>query len=153
MPAPIKHPDLRTGHPTSSLKNLEPTGITYEIPSTPDTLAEDGKEAWQALWIFGQGAYHPTGDYLVLKRYCELLDRRKEILDKIEESGWVGIGHKGQEVVSPLAKVLQDTEDRLDKLERLLGLTPEARLRLMIGGVRAKSELDEFRDSLIDEDE
>lgn len=152
-----KHPDLKQGRPNHAMRPVGSTTVAnYDVPSPPDTLSELTKEIWSALWQYGQGAYHPTGDYLVIKRYCEYLDRRQMFLDHLEKGGldaWISTGSKGNEMPSAIARQLATTEESLDKLERLLGLTPEARIRLMIGGAKAVSELDEFRQTLIDDEE
>ncbi|MBE80942.1 MAG: phage terminase small subunit P27 family [Gemmatimonadetes bacterium] len=138
-----KPTDLRTGHSTT-LPEFRPNPTAVETPQAPQTLKSHGKHLWAELWDAGRNFYQPKTDSLVLERYCNLQERRKELLEIIEAEGWLAVGSTGQTVTHPAAKLLAEVEGRLSPLEDRLGLNPESRLRLGISSVEHQSKLDAF---------
>ena len=138
-----KPADTRTGH-TTTLPEFRPNPVAVEAPDAPPSLKTHGKHLWAALWDAWRNFYQPATDSLVLERYCNLQELRKELLDVIENEGWMTIGSTGQTVAHPAAKLLSEVEGRLSPLEDRLGLNPESRLRLGISSVEHQSKLDAF---------
>jgi len=118
--------------------------ISFEIPPAPDHLGPVGVEVWEDVWSFGENVYNVQSDHYIVERYASMQDRRQAILVDIAQSGYLVVGSQGQDVLNPLARVLQDLETKLVALEDRLGLSPEARLRLGITAAEHKSRLDEF---------
>lgn len=117
--------------------------IPYEPPPPPEHLGQFGALVWREVWALGEGVYNTTSDVYVIERYATLQERRRRLLDQIGDD-YLGVGSQGQDVLNPLVRVVQDIEGKLGALEAVLGLSPEARLRLGISAAEAKSKLDEF---------
>ncbi|MEU5693857.1 phage terminase small subunit P27 family [Actinosynnema sp. NPDC020468] len=107
-------------------------------PRTPATLGDTGREVWRGVWAAGAGAFNPRTDRMVIQRYCELHDRRAELLAVIGQDGLMTTGSMGQAVMHPALRFVESTEKELRAIEAVLGLSLEARLRLGL----AANELD-----------
>jgi P27 family predicted phage terminase small subunit len=83
---------------------------------------------------------------LIIERYCQLQERRQELLALIEADGWVTTGSQNQMVSHPAAKLLDSIEGRLGPIEDRIALNPEARLRLGITSVEHNTKLERFLD-------
>lgn len=146
----IKHPDKREGNPRHALTPTPPPPtnlIPVEVPECPVDLGTAGSHLWAELWTFGHGAYNPRSDRHVVARYCQLTERRADMLARLDDEGWTTTGSQGQEVAHPLARMIEALEQRLVTLEDRLGLNPEARIRLNIQSENLrKSALDAFLD-------
>ncbi len=66
------------------------------------------------------------------------------MLTELNDEGMTTVGSRGQMVLNPKQRVLQDIEQKLVALEDRLGLSPESRLRLGISAVEHKSKLEAF---------
>jgi P27 family predicted phage terminase small subunit len=84
------------------------------------------------------GAYSPETDRNVITRYCELHDRRADLLALVESDGFMSEGYNGQPVAHPMLRYVESTEKELRSIETAIGFTPESRLRLGIVAAEAR---------------
>ena len=105
------------------------------------------------MWKAGGTGYVPEFDRDVIERYVDYLLRRAAVLaelDKVDpddEDGFGGMivkGSQGQPVANPLLRVLERIDRQLGILEKTLGRSPEARVRLGLGIAHVMDELDQF---------
>ena len=123
----------------------EPENLaTQQLPPVPTHLTRKGKDVWRSVWAAGGDAYSVLTDANVIERYATLHDRRDELLTMLSDEGMVSVGSQGQQVLHPAARYIADVEKAMLGLEAVLGLTPEARLRLGISAIEKESKLDQF---------
>ncbi|MFB7675587.1 phage terminase small subunit P27 family [Kitasatospora purpeofusca] len=133
-----KSPEQRTGHPSAAQNEAAPVVYEGRAPRVPAHLGKAGKEAWRTVWSAGQGAYSPETDRYVILRYCELHDRRAELLAVVAADGLMSEGYNGQPVAHPMLRYVESTEKELRSIETVIGFTPEARMRLGIVAAEAR---------------
>ncbi|MFF2039386.1 phage terminase small subunit P27 family [Kitasatospora sp. NPDC058170] len=133
-----KSPEQRTGHPSAAQSEAAPVVYEGRAPRVPAHLGKTGKEAWRTVWSAGQGAYSPETDRYVILRYCELHDRRAELLAVVAADGLMSEGYNGQPVAHPMLRYVESTEKELRAIETVIGFTPEARMRLGIVAAEAR---------------
>ncbi|MFF7990344.1 phage terminase small subunit P27 family [Kitasatospora xanthocidica] len=133
-----KSPDTRTGHPSAALNDPAPVVHEGRAPRVPAHLGKVGREAWRTVWTAGQGAYSPETDRYIILRYCELQDRRAELLAVVAADGFMSEGYNGQPVAHPMLRYVESTEKELRSIETAIGFTPEARMRLGIVAAEAR---------------
>jgi P27 family predicted phage terminase small subunit len=120
----------------------------------PAHLGDEGREVWRQVWAAGAGAYNPRTDRFVIARYCELHDRRAELLAVIEADGLTTEGSTGQTVMHPALRHVETTEREMRAIEAVLGLSLESRLRLgLAAGALEKTTLADILGGGDDEDE
>jgi P27 family predicted phage terminase small subunit len=145
-----KNPDNRKGAQPAVKRADTRVAVSVDIPAVPDSIAaqDGGEELWNSLWVFGQSAYHPVGDYHVMKRFVEMTLRRDELAEYLATHGYTDIGSQGQSVQRVEARLLTEVERALVNLEDRLGLNPRYRVELL--GVAAetvaKSKFDQWKD-------
>lgn len=134
-----KNPELRTGNANAAAVP-EPAPVVYEgrAPRVPGHLKTAGREVWRAVWSAGMGAFSPESDRNIILRYCELHDRRADLLAAVEADGLMTVGSTGQPVVHPAMRYVESTEKELRAIESTIGFTPEARLRLGLVAAEAR---------------
>lgn len=123
-------------------------GAGWDLPPlgvAPDHLGPAGLAAWAIMercaWICG-----PDG--MMAQLFADLLDRRAQ-LHRLVDADPLVKGSTGQLRLNPAASFLLSTEVELEKLARLLLLTPDDRQRLGVGATgrqAAKSKLEELLD-------
>jgi P27 family predicted phage terminase small subunit len=89
----------------------------------------------------------PATDTATVERYAALHQEHDELRDLIEQHGRLSRGSMGQEVSHPYIEQMRVIEDRLTKLESILGIGPLHRARLGIAVAVAgkeSSKLDEL---------
>jgi P27 family predicted phage terminase small subunit len=119
--------------------------VTALQPATslaPAHLTEQSQQLWhklrsEAFWI-------SNTDESNLQFLCEKLDRRAEIIAKLQASDFVLYTDKNYAYANPLVGMLSTIEVEITKLFSLLGLTPTDRTRLGVAEVRARTALDEL---------
>jgi P27 family predicted phage terminase small subunit len=114
--------------------------VSTEIPPAPDSLNEFGRSVWAFVWT--KAPVKPS-DALVVERFCQLHQHRRNLLIVLEDEGLSTTGSQGQTVMHPLFRALMVVEPQIGKLEQVLGLSPEARARLNIADT-LDDELDQF---------
>ena len=135
----------RQGH-GSTVPEFKPNFEPVSVPPHPKSLKSYGKKLWCEIWYAGRNAYQVETDALIIERYCQLQERRRELLALVENEGYVTQGSQGQLVSHPAVKILDSVEGRLGPIEDRLGLSPESRLRLGISSVEHTSKLAAFLD-------
>jgi P27 family predicted phage terminase small subunit len=108
----------------------------------PEHLSPATQELWNSLretafWI-------SNTDQPTLLLLCEKLDRRSEIIAKLQNSDYVLFTDKNYAYANPLVGMLSTIETEITKLFSLLGLTSTDRTRLGIAEVKARSALDDL---------
>jgi len=141
-----KDPSIKQGHahgPIIKAPAKAPTAWSG-CPKVPDSITD--ADRWDRIWNFGGpgGAYDTTGDLEIVTRYCQLLERREQLLEILTAEGYLSEGSKGQEVQHPAVRILDGIEGRLGPIEDRLGLNPSSRLSLIITSSDVKSKLDSF---------
>lgn len=141
-----KAPELRQGHANEGPAAGESVAVTplEEAPPAPEHLDRNGRFLWDEVWQAGGSFYQVHTDGATIERYCSLQSRRLTILAALENEGWLSVGSQGQEILHPLARVLNDIEGKLVALEDRLGLSPQARMNLGISAAAAQNALDDF---------
>ncbi|MFF4408126.1 phage terminase small subunit P27 family [Streptomyces sp. NPDC001404] len=104
----------------------------------PASLGPVGKEIWRNVWSAGHGAFSPETDRNLILRYCELYDRRADLLSAVDSDGLMSVGSTGQPAVHPAMRYVESTEKELRAIETAIGYTPESRMRLGIVAAEAR---------------
>lgn len=144
----VTHPALRSENRGDKYE-LAPVVSVGDVPAVPEDWSERftpeqcalGVEVWEAVWSFGGTAYTPENDYILISRYVEMHIRRKVFIDQIEQDGWVIPGQKGEPRIHPASGPLERLEKTMFDIEKEIGLTVSARIRL---GLLKLEEEDEF---------
>jgi P27 family predicted phage terminase small subunit len=145
-----KNPDNRKGAQPAVKRADTRVAASVDVPAVPASIAAQngGAELWEALWMFGQSAYHPVGDFHIVKRFVEMTLRRDELAAYLDAHGYTDVGSQGQMVQRVEARLLTEVERALVNLEDRLGLNPRYRVELL--GVAAetvaKSKFDQWKD-------
>ena len=126
---PRKNPNSIAGKRQEAPLQLVPRGL--EPPPAPTGLLSRSRELWDRYWrsAIAANVERASADLAPIERwirYCDEWDRafagfRRERLVE---------GSTGQQVASPLWRVLMDLEGKIRGLESELGMTPLARARL-----------------------
>ena len=125
---------------------IKPLSLVVALPQShiapPEHLTKSRKELWVSIkkvawWI------SPT-DETNLLLLCEKLDRRAELIAKLQDSDFVLYTDRGYAYANPLVGMLSTIENEITKQFSLLGLTPADRTRLGVGEVKAASALDKL---------
>lgn len=118
------------------------TTIPQATAKAPEHLSPASQELWKrlretAFWI-------SNTDQSSLQLLCEKLDRRNELVAKLQSSDFVLFTDKGYAYANPLVGMLSTIETEITKLFSLLGLTSTDRTRLGVAEVKARSALDDL---------
>lgn len=118
------------------------TTIPQATAKAPEHLSPASQELWKrlretAFWI-------SSTDQSSLQLLCEKLDRRNELVAKLQSSDFVLFTDKGYAYANPLVGMLSTIETEITKLFSLLGLTSTDRTRLGVAEVKARSALDDL---------
>ena len=131
-PKPIEQKRL-IGNPG---KRAMPSGLPmveggYVEPQRPLDFA--GMQLWQAAMTTGGNWIARNSDTQLLLMVCEQMDRRTDLIAKIEETQeW------------RLYRALHDLEKMISTNLSMLGFTPADRTRLGLAEVKTASKLDEL---------
>ena len=139
-----KPPHLRQGNANPGPSAPVQVVPVDNVPPAPAHLDRNAQLIWDEVWMAGGSFYEARTDSPTIERYASLQSRRIFIMAAIEKEGWLTLGSQGQEVLHPLARVLNEIEGKLVALEDRLGLSPQARMNLGISAAAAKSALDTF---------
>jgi hypothetical protein len=135
MPNPPKPAELKRqlGNPGKRAmpKPLEYVEGGYIEPVRPLEFA--GKQLWDSAMTTGQNWIARNSDTQLLLMVCEQMDRRTDLISKIEETQeW------------RLYRALHDLEKMISTNLSLLGFTPSDRTRLGLAEVKAASKLEQL---------
>jgi P27 family predicted phage terminase small subunit len=148
MPAgrPRKPTELKRAQGNPGKRPLQPLASVTVIPQASEKAPEHLTPASQELWkrLRDTAFWLSNTDQSALQLVCEKLDRRNEIIAKLQNSDFVLLTDKGYAYANPLVAMLSNVETEITKLFSLLGLTPTDRTRLGVAEVKAQSALDEL---------
>jgi hypothetical protein len=135
MPNPPKPAELKRqlGNPGKRAmpKPLEYVDGGYTNPVRPLEFA--GQQLWDSAMTTGQNWIARNSDTQLLLLVCEQMDRRTNLISKIEETQeW------------RLYRALHDLEKMISTNLSLLGFTPSDRTRLGLAEVKAASKLEQL---------
>jgi hypothetical protein len=135
MPNPPKPAELKRqlGNPGKRAmpKPLEYVDGGYTEPVRPLEFA--GQQLWDSAMTTGQNWIARNSDTQLLLLVCEQMDRRTNLISKIEETQeW------------RLYRALHDLEKMISTNLSLLGFTPSDRTRLGLAEVKAASKLEQL---------
>jgi hypothetical protein len=135
MPNPPKPAELKRqlGNPGKRAmpKPLEYVDGGYTNPVRPLDFA--GQQLWDSAMTTGQNWIARNSDTQLLLLVCEQMDRRTNLISKIEETQeW------------RLYRALHDLEKMISTNLSLLGFTPSDRTRLGLAEVKAASKLEQL---------
>lgn len=126
MPRPPKTADRRVRKDRARpLENL-PETVDLEIPAPPNGLLKATKDEWNELWDRPIASTFGSESLPALRRLFEMRDLRRRLLKVLPSEGYFTTGSRGQTVVSPGVKLIQDLESQIVALEDRFGLTPKA---------------------------
>lgn len=118
------------------------TPLPQVTSKAPEHLSEPQKKLWTALR--SHAVWIADTDQPSLQLLCEKLDRRDEIIAKLQTSDPILYTDKGYAYANPLVGMLSTIETEITKLFSLLGLTPTDRTKLGVAEVKARSVLDDL---------
>lgn len=135
MPNPPKPLELKKqlGNPGKRAmpKPLEQVEGGYVAPFRPLEFA--GKQLWDAAMTTGGNWIARNSDTQLLMLVCEQMDRRTDLIAKIEETQeW------------RLYRALHDLEKMISSNLGMLGFTPADRTRMGVAEVKVASKLEEL---------
>lgn len=146
MPRKQRNPALNAGHETSLSLAERTTGARTMVrdasdprPEPPMLLDSTAMRVWHALWDTLDGFLQPS-DMFAMARYCKCIAHIEHLEDVIEENGW----EDAQGRRSGTSSTWNDLQKLASQLESVIGLSPEARLRLGAAPVEAKDDLGDF---------
>ena len=148
MPAgrPPKPTEMKrkTGNPGK--RPLSALATVTTLPQASEIAPAHLSLKSQQLWVtLRQTAFWISNtDQSNLLLLCEKLDRRDELVAKLQASDFVLYTDKGYAYANPLVGMLSTIETEITKQFSLLGLTPTDRTRLGVAEVKARSALDEL---------
>ena len=143
---PPKPTELKRAQGNPGKQKLPKLANVVPLPQVtskaPDHLSERQQKLWSdlrshAIWI-------ADTDQPMLQLLCEKLDRRNELIAKLENSDEILYTDKGYAYANPLVGMLSTIETEITKLFSLLGLTPTDRTKLGVAEVKARSVLDDL---------
>lgn len=116
------------------------------LPSVKDDVPEQLGPAGRAMWelIVGECKWLAESDRGAVVVLCEKIDRRQDLIVRLEASDFVLYTDKGYVYANPLMSMLSGIENEIVKLMSLLGLTPADRTRMGVAEVKATSKLEEL---------
>jgi P27 family predicted phage terminase small subunit len=146
MGNPPKPNELKRAQGNPGKRPMKALATVTKIPQAtakaPEHLSPASQELWTrlretAFWI-------SNTDQSSLQLLCEKLDRRAEVIAKLQSSDFVLFTDKNYAYANPLVGMLSTIETEITKLFSLLGLTSTDRSRLGVAEVRVRSKLEEL---------
>lgn len=126
MPRPPKSPDRRVRKDRPRPFENLPEIVELEIPEPPKGMLKATRDEWMELWQRPIASTFGTESLPALRRLFEMRDQRRRLLKVLPSEGYFTTGSRGQTVVSPGVKLIQDLESQIVALEDRFGLTPKA---------------------------
>ena len=148
MPAgrPPKPTELKRAQGNPGKRPLPKLASVTPLPQVstvaPAHLSENSKKLWNDLR--GHAVWIADTDQPLLQLLCEKMDRRGELIAKLQNSDLVLYTDKGYAYANPLVGMLSTIETEITKLFSNLGLTPTDRTKLGVAEVKARSVLDDL---------
>ena len=147
MPGPPPMPNerkRRLGNPGK--EKLPDLRNVIALPSVKDDAPDHLGPAGRAMWdlIVGECKWLAESDRGSVALLCEKIDRRQDLMVRLESSDFVLYTDKGYVYANPLVSMLSGIENEIVKLMSLLGLTPADRTRMGVAEVKTVSKLEEL---------
>lgn len=116
------------------------------VPPAPRGIGKVARQVWQDFWRSPvSAAVDLDADQYAVRRWILAIDEREELLAEVRTQRVV-TGSKGQLVLNPLYRRIDELTREIEKAEERFGITPQSRFRLQINVV----DLDEKRQRLED---
>ena len=142
-PTPIEK-KRQLGNPGKrALPDISSTHAIAPLSLPPDTLGPLGLAAWHEIHTAAPWLGESDRESLTL--YCEKVERRAEMVEKLQNTDFVLLTDKGYAYANPLVGMISTIETEMTKLLSLIGLTPADRSRLGLAEVKAASTLEKLR--------
>jgi len=145
---PPKPNELKRAQGNPGKRPLPSKTNLISLPSAPTIapahLGENGSRLWIDILSGNARNWIADTDKPTLQLLCEKIDRRAEIIAKLQASDFVLFTDKGYAYANPLVGMLSTIEIEITKLFTLLGLTSIDRSRLGVAEVKAASALDQL---------
>lgn len=110
----------------------EPTPVV-KAPRCPDYLDSEAKREWRKLApILLRMRVLTEADYHSLANLCQAVSTMMKAQKKLNETGLLFKTPSGYVQQSPLLGIVNSSVDTITKLSREFGLTPAARVRLVV---------------------
>lgn len=148
MPGPIpKPPDRKQRRNKGHELRLIP-GRSITPPDPPKRMLKATRESWADFWSSAlAGSVDRATDLPGIRRLFEKRDEYDRAFRAFKKERLVE-GSKGQPVLNPMAKVMNDFERSIIQLEDRYGLSPKARAQLGITIGTAKRTLEDLNRNL-----
>ncbi|MBI1207494.1 MAG: phage terminase small subunit P27 family [Azospirillum sp.] len=102
-----------------------------DLPSCPTWLDAAAKKEWRRVVPeLAKLGLLARLDQAALASYCEAFATYAKAVGGLQDKGLIVVDAKGNQKPSPLVKIANDAAQRIERLAKVLGLTPEARQRL-----------------------
>lgn len=134
----------KTGNPGQ--RPLPALASVTALPQVTEQAPLHLTEATRKLWleIRSLATWIGNTDQSTLVLLCEKLDRRAELIAKLQASDYVLYTDKGYAYANPLVGMISTIETEITKLFSLMGLTPVDRSKLGVAEVQTASALDQL---------
>jgi P27 family predicted phage terminase small subunit len=148
MPAgrPPKPAELKRAQGNPGKRPLPNLAVVHPLPQVKAQAPEHLSDIQKKLWgdLRGHAVWIADTDQPLLQLLCEKLDRRNELVAKLQNSDPVLYTDKGYAYANPIVGMISTIEVEITKLFSLLGLTPTDRTKLGVAEVKARSVLDDL---------
>ena len=126
------------GNPGKRKNEIAPDTVPTLTGDAPDWLTDD---VARGAWIYILDSLSPLRlvretDHIAVARYCDHFARWLRLRDKVNDAGETYVtesNHGTMQRINPDFVAMHREEDRMEKLEDRIGLTPSSRQRLMQG--------------------
>jgi len=142
-PTPIEKKRLLGNPGKRALPDIASTFAIAPLSLPPENLAGAGLAAWHEITSVAPWLGESDRESLVL--YCQKVERREQIVAKLEATDFILLTDKGYVYANPLVSMLSTIETEMTKLLSLIGLTPADRSRLGLAEVKAASTLEKLK--------
>lgn len=122
----------------SKVVALAPLADTLDVP---EHFGPQAERLWR-LAAEHASAWLAPSDEPTLRLACEAMDRRAELIARLQSDGYVLYTDKGYAYQHPAAGMLSNLEQQITKWLSLLGLTSIDRSKLGVAEVKAQSALE-----------
>lgn len=138
--------ELKRKNGNPGQRKLPALASVTALPQVTEQAPLHLTEATRTLWsdIRDRASWIGNTDQPTLVLLCEKLDRRAELIAKLQASDFVLYTDKGYAYANPLVGMISTIETEITKLFSLMGLTPADRSKLGVAEVKAASAIDQL---------
>ena len=143
---PRKPTELKRAQGNPGKRPLPNLAVVHPLPQVKAQAPEHLSDIQKKLWgdLRGHAVWIADTDQPLLQLLCEKLDRRNELVAKLQNSDPVLYTDKGYAYANPIVGMISTIEVEITKHFSLLGLTPTDRTKLGVAEVKARSVLDDL---------